>query len=276
MTRKMVVLLFVAFSILSAYFGEGRAGTLQDVKARGRLIAGVRTDLPPFGFLDKKGVNKGYDIDIARSLAKELLGKEDGVTFVPITSASGITFLDAKKVDVLFGGMLISEPRLEGIDCSVPYFTSGHLILARNKSRIAQYQDLAGKNVATILDSTGDRAVRELTPRAKRTVFNYRYEALGALKNHRVDAFIDDAVVIIHFQRRNPDLKIAGFQPFAPVSYGVGLKKGDEEWIGFVNATLTKLKETGRYEKLSEKWLAEAMELLLGFEKPINVKDGKK
>src|SRR5512135_2093132 len=133
MTRKKIVLLFVAFSILSAYFGEGRAGTLQDVKARGRLITGVRTDLPPFRFLDKKGTNKGYDIDIARSLAKELLGKEDGVAFVPITSTNGIAFLDAKKVDVLFGGILIPEPRLEGIDCSVPYFTSGHLILARSK-----------------------------------------------------------------------------------------------------------------------------------------------
>lgn len=57
-------------------FKEGIAGTLQDARTRGSLIAGVRTDLPPFGFLDKNSVVKGIDIDIAKNLAKEpLLGK---------------------------------------------------------------------------------------------------------------------------------------------------------------------------------------------------------
>jgi len=268
MVRKKLLLLFVPLCILATTcFAQAMAGTLHDVKARGRLIAGVRTNLPPFGFVDKKGVNKGYDVDIAQSLAKELLGREDSVAFVPITSAKGIDFLNAKKIDILLGGMLIPQSHLERVVYSVPYFTSGHLILAPDKSTIAKYQDLTGKRVATILESTGNRAIEELVPQAKRIVFKHRSEALEALKNRRVDAFVDDAVVIIHFQRRNPKLKIAGFQPFAPVSNGVGLRKGDEEWIGFVNATLTKLKETGRYEKLSEKWFAEAMELLLGFEK---------
>jgi polar amino acid transport system substrate-binding protein len=55
-----VLLLF--FGLLSLFpFGEGVAGTLQDVKARGKLIAGVKTDYPPLGFLDKKGVHKGFD-----------------------------------------------------------------------------------------------------------------------------------------------------------------------------------------------------------------------
>jgi ABC-type amino acid transport substrate-binding protein len=56
--------------------------------------------------------------------------------------------------------------------------------------------------------------------------------------------------------------------PFGSVSYGIGIRKGDEEWLGFVSATLTKMKETGQYQKLLEKWSAEAMALLLGFEKP--------
>ena len=61
--------------------GDGTAGTLQDVRARGKLIVGVKTDYPPLGFLDKKGVNRGIDIDVAKALSKELFGNEDAVEF---------------------------------------------------------------------------------------------------------------------------------------------------------------------------------------------------
>jgi ABC-type amino acid transport substrate-binding protein len=268
--RKRFLLLLVVFGILSlTYFGEGIAGTLKDVKARGRLIAGVRTDLPPFGFVDNKGVNKGFDIDIIQALAKELFGKEDAVEFIPVTSANGIDFLNAKKIDVLLGGRVISESHKELIDYSVPYFISGYLILARDDSTITKYQDLAGKNVAIILGSTGDSAIKELVPQANRIVFSDPSKAIQALKKKGVDAFVDTAVMVIHFQRRNPKLKIAGYQPFGSVSYGIGVRKGDKGWLEFVNATLTKMKETGQYQKLSERWFAEAMALLLGFEKPV-------
>ena len=268
MKWRRVVPMLIVFEILTLlWLREGMAGTLQDVKARGVLIAGVRTDLVPFGFLDTKGRNTGFDTDIAHSLAKALFGKEDAVQFVPVTRANGMDFLNEKKIDVLLGG-LTPESHKKGILYSVPYFESGYLILARDDSKIARYQDLAGKNVATILDSPADSALRELVPQANRVVFKRHSEALDALKDRRVDAFVDTALIIIHFQRRNPKLKMAGFQPFGSVSYGIGVRERDEEWLGFVNATLTKMKETGRYEKLSEKWFAEAMALLLGFEKP--------
>ena len=116
-------------------------------------------------------------------------------------------------------------------------------------------------------------------PQAERIKFTGYSEALQALKDRRVDAFVDTNRIIIHYQRRNPELKIAGYQPFGSVSYGLGVRKGDKEWLGFVNMTLTKMKETKQYEKLSEKWFTEAMALLLGFEKPMTgdkAKDEKK
>jgi ABC-type amino acid transport substrate-binding protein len=192
MERKWFPLPLVVFWILSStYFGEGIAGTLQDVKARGRLIAGVRTDLPPFGFVDKKGAVNGIDIDITKVIAKDLFGKEDAVTFIAVAKANGIRILNEKKVDVLLGGMIIGESPNEVIDYSVPYFESGHLILAHSDSRISRYQDLGGKKVATIQGSTGDITVEQLVPQAKRIEFTRHSEALQALKDRRVDAFVD-------------------------------------------------------------------------------------
>jgi ABC-type amino acid transport substrate-binding protein len=177
--------------------------------------------------------------------------------------------LNAKEVDVLLGGIIIGESHKEVIDYSVPYFEGGHLILARDDSRVSRYQDLAGKKVATIQGSTGDIAVGQLVPHAERIEFTRHSEALQALKDRRVDAFVDTNRIIIHFQRRNPKLKIAGYQPFGSVTYGMGVRKGDEEWLGYIDTALAKMKETGQYDRLLERWFAESMALLLGFEKPM-------
>ena len=165
MKRSMSLLLLLVFCFLSlVYSGEGIAGTLQDVKRRGKLIAGVKTDYPPLGFLDKKGVNKGFDIDIAKALSKELFGNEEAIQFVPVTSGNRIAFLTSKKIDIIVATLTITEERKKQVDFSIPYFITAQLILVRGDSNITKYQDLAGKKVATIRGSTGDIAIGELVP----------------------------------------------------------------------------------------------------------------
>jgi ABC-type amino acid transport substrate-binding protein len=235
-------------------FGEGVAGTIQDVKARGKLIVGVKTDYPPLGFLDKKGVNKGFDIDIAKALSKEFFGNEDAVEFVSVTSENRIPFLRSGKIDVIAATLTITEQRKKDVDFSIPYFITGLTILVRADSKITKYQDLAGKKVATIRGSTGDIAIGELVPDAERLKFERNFEALQALKERRVEAFVQDFVLLFNLLQKNPRLKMADLKPFRPGRYGLAVRKGDTEWLDFVNATLTKMKETGEYDKLLGRW----------------------
>ncbi len=144
-TKKFLGLFFILSLLTFISLGEGNAGTLQDVKARGKLIAGVKTDFPPFGFVDEKGVNKGFDVDMAKALAKGLFGKENAVEFVAVTSGNRIAFLTTNKIDIILASMTITEERKKVIDYSIPYFMSGHLILVQKDSKIEKYQDLAGK-----------------------------------------------------------------------------------------------------------------------------------
>jgi ABC-type amino acid transport substrate-binding protein len=251
-TFLFLLLLFGLLSLVSS--GEGFAGTLQDVKARGKLIAGVKTDFPPFGFLDKKGVIKGFDIDLAKALSKKLFGNEEAVEFVPVTTENRIAFLTSKKIDIIVATLTITEERKEKIDFSIPYFVSGQLILVQGDSKITKYQDLAGKKVATIRGSVGDIAIRELVPDAERIKFERNFEALQALKKRRVEAFVQDYVLLYNLLQKNPGLRIAGLEPFRPAPYGLGVRKGDKEWLDFINSTLVKMEERGEYEKLLEKW----------------------
>ena len=182
MKRNTSLILLFAFFLLSLVSPkEGFAGTLQDIKTRGKLIAGTKTDFPPFGFLDKKGVNKGFDVDLAKALAKELFGNEQAVQFVPVTSENRIALLTSRRIDVIVALNIIEERKRE-VDFSTPYFISGQLILVQGDSKITKYQDLAAKRVATIRGSTGDIAIRKLVPTAERV----RFERTAGAKKRRI------------------------------------------------------------------------------------------
>jgi polar amino acid transport system substrate-binding protein len=247
------LLLFIGLISLSP-LEDGIAGTLQDVKARGKLIVGVKTDYPPLGFLDKKGIHKGFDIDIAKALSKEIFGNEEAIQFVPVTSENRIGFLTSGKIDIIVATLTITEERKKQVDFSIPYFITAQQILVQGRSKIRKYQDLAGKKVATIKGSTGDVAIRELVPTAERVRFERNYEALQALKERRVEAFVQDYILLYALMEKNRDLRMAGLEPFRPARYGLGVRKGEKEWLDFINATLTKMKEGGEYEKLLDKW----------------------
>jgi len=254
MKRNTSLLLLVVFCFLSlVYSGEGNAGTLQDVKRRGKLIAGVKTEYPPLGFLDSKGVNKGFDIDIAKAIAKELFGNEEAVEFVPVMPENQIDFLTSRKIDIIVG-IGISEERKRKVDFSTRYLVSGQLILVREDSKTSKYQDLAGKQVATVRGSKGDMAIAELVPTAQRIKFEHPSEAVQALIEHRVEAYVEDYVSLYHLAQTNRGIRIAELEPFSPAPHSLGVRKGDKEWLNFINATLEKMHKTGEYEKLLEKW----------------------
>ncbi len=194
MKKNASLLLLLVFCFLSlVYSGEGIAGILQDATRRGKLIARVKTEYPPLGFLDNKGNNEKFDVDIARALARELFGKEGAIEFVPVLPENQIAFLTSGKIDIIVG-IGTTEERKRKIDFSIPYFISGQSILVRGDSKITRYQDLTEKRVATIGGSKGDTAIGELVPTAQRIKFEHPSGALQALKEHRVEAFVENYV----------------------------------------------------------------------------------
>ncbi|MCG6533617.1 MAG: transporter substrate-binding domain-containing protein, partial [Syntrophales bacterium LBB04] len=206
-------------------------------------------------------VHKGIDIDVAKALSKELFGR-DAVEFVSVTSENRIALLTSGRIDLLAATLTITEERKKSVDFSIPYFITAQAVLVREDSKITKYQDLARKKVATIRGSTGDIAVGELVPDAERIQFERNIEALQALKERRVDAFVQDFILLFNLLQKNRGLKMASLQPFRPGRYGLAVRKGDTEWLDFINATLTKMKETGEYGRLLDKWFGPVARVL--------------
>ena len=250
------VCLLIAGLLSLAAAVQATAGGLEDTRRRGKLLAGVKTDFPPFGFVDRDGTLQGVDIEIARYLARALFDGKDRLELVAVTSGGRIPFLYSEWIDIIVATMSVSEERRQVLEFSAPYFITGSLLAVFKDSGVQGIADLAGKNVAVIAGTVQEKDLQQQAPTAKQIRFDKIPEAVAALREKRVDAFCQDDVVILALVQDNPELRAVG-KPFMPRPYAVAVRKGDHEFIGWVNRQLAKMKRDGTYEKIWEKYFAE-------------------
>ncbi len=240
--------------------GNGGGTTLAQIKQRGTLNVGVKYDAPPFGSLDPKTNEvSGFDIDVARAIAKHVLGDEKKVKLVQVSSKNRIPLLQNGQIDMFAATATITPDRLKEIDFSNTYYRAGQSLLVKKDSDIKEYKDLAGKNVCTVEGSTPEETIRRLVPKAKVTLFESYTECLSSLRNGRVDAITTDNVLLEGFRQQDPEnLKLTGglftFEP-----YGLGIRKGNTELQKAVNEALKNMQDNGEYAKIHQKWLKEPL-----------------
>jgi len=228
------------------------AGTLDDIKARGKMIVGVKSDFPPFGYVDASGKNLGFDVDIARLFAKTLLGDENKVELVAVSSANRIPFLQSNKIDIVIASLTITDERRQVVEFSEPYFLSGGLLLVKKESTVNSVQELDGKPIAVVQGSWEDKALDMLAPKSEHLKFGKVSEAVLALKGGRAEAYTHDDVLILALAKENPDLKVAG-KPYMPQPYGIAVRKGDTLFNTWVNEQLAAIRKDGTYDLLWKK-----------------------
>ncbi|MHC1741534.1 MAG: substrate-binding periplasmic protein [Syntrophobacteraceae bacterium] len=250
---------FLAILVLfaSGLATQAAAGGLEDAWQRGKLLVGVKSDFPPFGYRDESGTLQGYDIEVARYLARALFDDTgERLELVPVTSGSRIPFLYSGWVDVIVASMTITDERKRALEFSTPYFASGSLILVPGDSPAQSLHDLAGKRVAVLEGAIQEKDLEQIAPQAIRVPFGAMGEAVEALKNKRVDAVCSDDVVVLSLARKNPSLKAAG-APFNPHPYAIAVRKGDLKFVAWINKQLAKMKTDGTEEKLRQRYLGE-------------------
>ena len=258
--RTTVALLAGALTLLGA--AQVYAGTLEAAKGRGTLIVGVREDFPPLGYLDADGKNTGFEVDLARYLARQLLGDEGKLQLVPVFAANRITTLLSESADLLIAAVTATEDRASVFAFSEPYFTSGSLLLVPRGSSIQGLQDVKGKRVAVLDGSIQEGGLEPVAPETTRVKFWRVSEAVEALRAGRVDAFAEDDVLVLALARQYPDLAAVG-KPFRPHPFAVALPKGDRDLLAWVNDQLRKAKADGTYDRLWNRYFGEAGTILL-------------
>lgn len=226
--------------------------TMGELQRKGEIVIGVKFDVPPFGFKNPtSGDVEGFDIDMGRAIAEELGVKP---RFIEAVSDNRIPFLKRGTADLILSTMTINRERNGEIDFSNPYYVAHGRVLVPKDSDIQGIDDLAGENVCTALGSTYEETLREQAPKAKRKLVDTYSECLELIQNGAVDAVSTDDVILTGMIIQDPELKLVGTD-LTTEPYGAGIRKGDSELQGFVNDTLDKVKQDGRWEAAYQRWV---------------------
>lgn len=241
--------LTVSAVALAAMFASGAAvaGTLEDVKSRDKLIVGVKNDYPPYGFLNDKGEIVGFEVSLAKYVAKELLGSEDKIELVPVVAANRIEFLTAGRVDAIFATLGVTADRDKVIDFTTEYVSAaGPSVLMAKEATISKWEELKGKPVCGIQGSYYNKKMTEEFG-INLVAFKGQPEAYRALKDNRCIGFVFDDMTLQQKLKEadwsNYKIAVAPYE-FLPMAGGI--REGDAEFQAAVNKAIEKAEGEGK------------------------------
>ncbi|GED30581.1 MULTISPECIES: transporter substrate-binding domain-containing protein [Brevibacillus] len=234
------------------------AGTVAKIKERGKFVVGVKYDLNLFGLKDPATGNvEGFDIDIAKAIAKKVLGDENKIELKEVTSKTRIPMLKNGEIDAIIATMTVTEERKKEVDFSDIYFMAGQSLLVKKDSPINGLKDLQkGMKVVTAKGSTSAKNIREKAPDVEVLEFENYAEAFTALKAGQGDALTTDNALLYGMAKQDPNYRVTE-ETFTEEPYGIAINKGDAEFVKTVNDLLKEMKDNGEYDKIYEKWIGE-------------------
>jgi len=231
-----------------ASFAEGT--TMAKLKDAGTVKVGTKFDQPLFGLKNLEGKPEGFDVEIAKLIAGEMGIAPDKVVFSEAVSANREPFIQQGKVDFVVATYTINDKRKQVVDFAGPYYEAGQDIMVAkgNPEGIGGPDDLAGKKVCSVTGSTPAENIRTNYPKAELTEFDVYSKCAEALKNGQVQAVTTDNVILLGLISQDEEAFELVGKPFTKEPYGIGLKKGDNEFRAFINDTLEKIEKDGRWK----------------------------
>ncbi len=239
--------------------------TLEVVKERGVLKAGVTKTVPYFGFIDEKGNHVGFDYDIVVEIAKRL-GVKLEVT--PVTSATRIPILRQRRIDLVASTMTHYRKRDDVVDFTIGYFFSPQTILVKKNSGIKSVADMAGKRAAASIGSGSLRHFKEAQPQVTMQSFEGFGETFLALQQGTIDAIVTDVVILAGLRANAPnpedyEVLLNKEAVYGGGEFGIGVRENDSDWRDQINYILQDMWKDGTWGKIFDKWLGPQSKLNL-------------
>ena len=215
--------------------------TMARLHDAGKITVGTKFDQPGFGLLNPQTQKpEGFDVEIAKIVAGKLGIKADDITWTETVSANREPFIQNGQVDIVAATYTINDTRKKIVDFAGPYYEAGQDIMVAkgNPEKIEGPDDLAGKTVCSVEGSTPAQNIRTNYPQAQLTTYDVYSKCADDLKNGNVQAVTTDNVILTGLVAGSPDAFELVGNPFTKEPYGIGLKKGDDEFRNFINDAL--------------------------------------
>ncbi len=214
-----------------------------------KLVMATNAAFPPYESVDGSDI-VGIDPEIAKLIADDL-GKE--LVIEDMAFDSIIAAVQSGKADIAMAGMTVTEDRKQNINFSDPYTEAAQVIVVKSESDVASPDDLSGKTIGVQIGTTGDIYAEDIEGATIERYSKY-FEAINALLQGKIDAVIVDREPAKVFVSENEELKMID-EEFTVEEYAIGVAKENTELLDQINASLKKLKDSGKIDEIIGKYI---------------------
>lgn len=232
------------------------AERIPDVVERGRIVVGVDQSQYLLSYRDvTAGDLRGFEIDLAREVSRDIFGDPDRVDFRFVGSQQRAQSLQNGEVDIVIRTMSVTPTRVASVDFSTPYLTSYVRLLVPRDRGILSEDDLPGTTVCVVDGSNLVQLAREIAPQS--TILRTRTwaDCLMATQQFHADAILADDAILAGMVAQDPHTTILP-RRYGRQQYAVGTHKGDAGMTMQVNSTMERLRNDGTWNAMYERWLS--------------------
>ncbi|MCX2717918.1 cysteine ABC transporter substrate-binding protein [Helicobacter sp. MIT 21-1697] len=260
MKKLLLMLISAVYMIGFSACGDNQntdtqKNALEEIKQKGVVRIGVFSDKPPFGFINEKGQNDGFDVYIAKRIAKDLLGDENKVEFVLTEAASRVEFLRSNKVDIIMANFTQTPEREAVVDFAKPYMKVALGVVSPN-GEIKSIDELKGKKLIVNKGTTADAFFSKNYPDIELLKYEQNTEAFLALKDKRGDALAHDNTLLLAWALENEGFSVGIPTLGEEENIAPAIKKGNIELKNWLDNEITTLTHEGFMKEAYEETLA--------------------
>jgi putative glutamine transport system substrate-binding protein len=236
--------------------GQGDNGGLEAIRKAGVIKVGVKSDVPGFGLLNTAtNQYEGFEIELAKLIAGDLLGDPSKVAFTPVTAKTRGPLLDNGELDLIIATFTVTEERKLTYNLSSTYYTDAVGMLVKKSSGIKGLADLNGKTIGVAQSATSRAAIDEAAKAAGATLkfaeFSTYPEIKAALDSGRVDVFSVDRSILAGYLDNESEILP---DRFSPQEYGVASKLANKELAAYIDGLIVKWLADGTIDRLIQQF----------------------
>lgn len=257
--NSLMGLALAAVIAFVAYPAHGQDSKLEEVLERGNVIVGVSSEAPPFGFIDENGELVGFDIDIAKLLAKALFGEEGRIEFLRQGFAARWANANSGKIDFGIQITTIHSQRPTKVAFTSSYVDSGIVLVSKKGSGIKKIADANkdGVTVANLTVPAQEERAKRLFPEADLVVFDSTAAQFNAVRTGRADAAQLDEPIARWYVSQHDDVQVTEDWITPPTNNSVFTKLGDFKWWLTLDTYVREMRGGHlypEYAEIYEKW----------------------
>jgi polar amino acid transport system substrate-binding protein len=215
---------------------------LDDILARGKLIVGTGSTNAPWHFKDEQGNLVGFDIDIAKMIATGLFKDPTKIEFVEQSSDARIPNVTTGKVDITCQFMTVTAERAQQVAVTIPYYREGVGLLLKSDGKYKSFDELkkagSGAVISVLQNVYAEDMVHAALPEAKVDQYESVDLMYQALDSGQADGAATDQSSVQWLVVKNPGKYVDSGYGWGPQSYSCAVKRGDQQWLNFVNTVL--------------------------------------